>query len=193
MRLQSALASRARLCRVLVLVAALCGCTSNLQRGVGGPFAPGVAGPSNIDGLVIGHRMLAAGEYDLALRAYHRAAAQQGLNVDTMSAIGSANLKLGRLGQAENWLRRATDADPTFAPAWNNLGVVLMERGQTAEAAAVFERAFAADNGSSDEIRDNLRLALSNLDDSGDTVAQENRTFQLIRRGAGDVVLVSDL
>lgn len=181
----------------LVLAAAFAllaaGCTGNLQRMGNGPFAPGVAGPSNIDGLIVGHRLLAAGEYDLALRAYHRAAAQQGLNVDTMSAIGSANLRLGRLGQAENWLRRATDADPAFAPAWNNLGVVLMERGQIAQAAAVFERAFAADNGNSDEIRDNLRLALSNLNDSGDNTPQDQQTFNLIRRGSGDFVLMSDL
>lgn len=169
------------------------GCTGNLQRISNGPFAPGVAGPSNIDGLIVGHRLLAAGEYDLALRAYHRAAAQQGLNVDTMSAIGSANLRLGRLGQAENWLRRATDADPSFAPAWNNLGVVLMERGQIAQAAAMFERAFAADNGNSDEIRDNLRLALSNLNDSSDNSVQDQQTFNLIRRGSGDFVLMSDL
>ena len=31
-----------------------------------------------------------AGEYELALQAYNRAAAQQGINVDTLSAIGSA-------------------------------------------------------------------------------------------------------
>ena len=83
-------------------------------------FAPGVSGSSDIDGLEIGHRLMAAGEYDLALRAYTRAAGQQGLNVDTLSALGSANLKLGRLGQAETLLRRAVDEDPTFAAAWNN-------------------------------------------------------------------------
>jgi len=56
----------------------------------------------------------ATGEYELALKAYTRAAAQQGLNVDTISALGSANLKLGRLGQAERWLRRATEEAPDF-------------------------------------------------------------------------------
>ncbi|MFB1024257.1 MAG: tetratricopeptide repeat protein, partial [Octadecabacter sp.] len=87
-------------------------------------FAPGVSGSSDIDGLEIGHRLMAAGEYDLALLAYTRAAGQQGLNVDTLSALGSANLKLGRLGQAETLLRRAVDEDPAFAAAWNNLGVI---------------------------------------------------------------------
>lgn len=154
-------------------------------------FAPGVAGSSEIDGLEIGHRLMAAGEYDLALRAYTRAAGQQGLNVDTLSALGSANLKLGRLGQAETLLRRAVDEDPGFAAAWNNLGVILMERGKIPEAAQVFRRAFATDDGNSDEIRDNLRLALANFNDLGDTPRQENAPFQLVRRGTGDFILLS--
>jgi len=156
-------------------------------------FAPGVAGASDIDGLIVGHRLMAAGEYDLALQAYLRAAGQQGLNVDTLSALGSANLKLGRLGQAEELLRRAVDEDPAFAAAWNNLGVILMERGKTAEAAQVFRRAFATDNGNSDEIRDNLRLALAKLENPSNTSAQENEPFQLVRRGTGDFVLLSTL
>ncbi len=172
----------------------LAACTSGgLNRSSDGVFAPGVAGQSDVDGLLVGHRLLAAGEYELALKAYNRAASQQGLNVDTMSAIGSVNLKLGRLGQSERWLRRAVAEDPTFPPAWNNLGVVLMERGKISEASVVFRRAFAADNGNSDEIRDNLRLALAKLDNSSDTAIQENQNFNLIRRGVGDFMLISDL
>jgi Flp pilus assembly protein TadD len=97
------------------------------------------------------------------------------------------------LGQAERWLRRAVEEDPTFPPAWNNLGVVLMERDQIGEASEAFRRAFAADNGNSDEIRDNLRLALAKLDDPSDTQDQENQNFSLIRRGVGDFLLLSDL
>ena len=144
-------------------------------------------------GLQVGHRLMDAGEFELALKAYNRAAAQQGLNVDTMSAIGSANLNLGRLGQAERWLRRAVEEDPSFPPAWNNLGVILMEKGQIGEASEVFRRAFAADSGNSDEIRDNLRLALAKLENPSNNGDQENQNFNLIRRGAGDFVLMSDL
>ena len=35
--------------------------------------APGVAGVSDVDGLIVGHRLMAAGEYELALKAYTRA------------------------------------------------------------------------------------------------------------------------
>lgn len=174
---------------VLILAA----CSSGGLSRSDGVFAPGVAGDSNVDGLIVGHRLMAAKEYELALKAYLRAASQQGLNVDTLSAIGSANLKLGRLGQAERILRQATEEDANFPPAWNNLGVVLMERGNVAEASEVFRRAFAADNGNSDEIRDNLRLALANLANPDDTTLQGNQNYNLIRRGRGNFELLSAL
>ena len=68
-----------------------------------------------------------------------------------------------------------------------------MEKGQIGEASEVFRRAFAADSGNSDEIRDNLRLALAKLENPSDNGDQENQNFNLIRRGAGDFVLMSDL
>ena len=174
-------------------LAFLAACSSGGLGESDGVFAPGVAGRSNIDGLIVGHRLMAANEYELALKAYIRAAAQQGLNVDTLSAIGSANLALGRLGQAEELLRRAAREDPSFPPAWNNLGVILMEQGNVAEASEVFRRAYAADNGNSDEIRDNLRLALANLANSDDNVLQGNQNYNLIRRGRGDFELLAAL
>jgi Flp pilus assembly protein TadD len=154
-------------------------------------FAPGVAGASDIDGLLVGHRLMAAGEFELALKAYTRAAAQQGLNVDTLSALGSANLRLGRLGQAETLLRRATREAPDFPAAWNNLGVILMEKGNIAEASEVFRRAFATDNGNSEQIRENLRLALAKLNNPANNGPQQNQEFQLVRRGTGDFVLLT--
>ncbi|HKL69851.1 MAG TPA: tetratricopeptide repeat protein [Salibaculum sp.] len=153
-------------------------------------YAPGVAGEPDVDGLIVGHRLMAAGEFELALQAYTRAAGRQGLNVDTLSALGSANLRLGRLGQAEDLLRRAVEADATFVPAWNNLGVILMERGKIAEAAQVFRRAYATDNGDSDRIRDNLSLALAKLGNPGYSDAEENEEFRLVRRGTGDYLLL---
>ena len=155
-------------------------------------FAPGVAGESDIDGLLVGHRLMKAGEYQLALRAYTRAAAQQGLNVDTLSALGSANLRLGRLGQAERLLRRATDEEPNFPAAWNNLGVILMEKGEYSEAAEVFRRAFATDNGNSDQIRENLRISLALIEDPFYDTSQ-NQDVKLVRRGTGDYVILTAL
>ncbi len=111
-----------------------------------------------------------------------------------LSAIGSANLKLGRLNQAEKVLRRALEEDASFVPAINNLGVVLMEQGRFGEARAMFQKAYALDSGSSDEIRDNLRLAIARSENSvyDEAVeADEEPMFNLVRRGDGDFVLLS--
>jgi len=134
---------------------------------------------------------MAAGEYELALKAYYRAAGKQGMNSDIYSALGSANLKLGRLGQAEKLLRKAVETDQTFAPAWNNLGVVLMEKGDLAEARQVFRTAYALDSGESDSIRDNLRLAIAKTKDSTYSEPDNNDNFSLVRRGGGSYLLLS--
>ncbi len=167
------------------------GGTAGLGNRGGGPYAPDAMPRrgESVDGLIVGHRLMAAGEYELALNAYTRSALDHGITVDVLSAIGSANLKLGRLGQAEQYLRQATDKDAAFAPAWNNLGVVLMETGQTAEAARVFRIAYGVDGGKSASIKENLTLALAKLDDLAYDAA-DDATFDLIRRGQGDYLLL---
>lgn len=156
-----------------------------------GPLPPGTPTVSEaVDGLEVGHRLMAAGEYELALRAYLRGASQQGATVDVLSALGSANLKLGRLGQAEQLLRRAIEADERFVPAWNNLGVVLMETNRAGEARRVFQTAFALDSGQSVEIRENLRLAIAKTEDPG-YVEENDNNLRLVRRGQGRFLLLS--
>ncbi|MDP3961944.1 MAG: tetratricopeptide repeat protein [Pseudorhodobacter sp.] len=148
---------------------------------------------TGVDGLLVGHRLMAAGEYELALKAYLRAAGEQGMNVDILSALGSGNLHLGRLGQAEQLLRNAVELDPTFVPALNNLGVVLMERGKISEARVVFQQAFALDSGATDSIRENLRLAIALSEDTGYIAPEATNNFSLVRRGQGEYVLLSAL
>ena len=158
----------------------------------GGPYAPD-ARPlrgESVDGLIVGHRLMEAGEYELALQAYTRSAVENGITVDVLSALGSANLKLGRLGQAEDLLRQATDMDAGFAPAWNNLGVILMETGKTAEAARVFRIAYGVDGGRSASIKENLTKALAKLEDITYD-AEDDATFELMRRGYGDYQLLT--
>ncbi len=113
------------------------------------------------------------------------------MNSDIYSALGSANLKLGRLGQAEKLLRKAVESDQKFAPAWNNLGVVLMEKGNLAEARQVFRTAYALDSGESDSIRDDLRLAIAKNEDSTYSEPDNNDNFSLVRRGGGKYLLLS--
>ena len=146
-----------------------------------------------VDGLLVGHRLMEAGEFDLALRAYLRAAGEQGMTADVLSALGSVNLRLGRLGQSETLLRQAIKADPNSVTAHNNLGVVLMERGKLGEARAIFQQAFALDSGSSDSIRENLRLAIARSTAAVYDEEAQSHDFTLVRRDQGQYVLLSQL
>ncbi|MFH1278295.1 MAG: tetratricopeptide repeat protein [Candidatus Eisenbacteria bacterium] len=57
---------------------------------------------------------------------------------------------LGRTEEAEAMYREATEASPGFPSAWNNLGGILLGKGDRAGAAAAFDRAIEAD---SDHVR----------------------------------------
>ncbi len=179
---------------LVVATLALAACTG--PRPLAGDLAglappPGTAAVREaVDGLEVGHRLMGAGEYELALRAYLRGASEQGATVDVLSALGSANLRLGRLQQAELLLRRAIEADESFVPAWNNLGVVLMETGRPGEARRVFQTAFALDRGRSDDIRENLRRAIEKTENPVYDLGNENN-LRLVRRGQGRYLLLS--
>lgn len=175
---------------IVALVLAACGPNAGVTRNQ--PFGVDARGDA-VDGLIVGHRLMEAGEYELALKAYYRAAGEIGVNVDSLSAIGSANLALGRLGQAEQILRRATEQDPSFVPALNNLGVVLMEQGKTGEARVVFQQAFALDSGETDSIRENLKVAIAQSEASVYDPNQEEGGFRLVRQEKGKYVLLTQL
>lgn len=173
---------------VLAGAVAACG-PDRIDTAETGPWAPGVDHRGQaVDGVEVGHRLIEAGQYELALEAFTRAALEDGMTAEVLSGLGTANLGLGRLGQAEDLLRRAVAADETWPEAWNNLGVVLMERGKTGEAQQVFRTAYALDDGESDSIRENLRLALakSEIPDNNDA---QNNDYKLVRRGGSDFLI----
>jgi Tfp pilus assembly protein PilF len=181
---------------LLVLVPlALTGCSPSGNVTRNAPYGIDRNGEA-VDGLTVGHRLMEAKEYELALKAYYRAAGEDGVTVDTLSAIGSANLALGRLGQAEKVLRRALEEDATFVPAMNNLGVVLMEQGNYGEARVMFQRAFAQDSGQTDSIAENLKLAIAESEASvydGVQEQEESGGFRLVRQEKGKYVLLTEL
>ncbi len=152
------------------------------------PFAPGIDRRADaVSGVEVGHRLIAAGQYELALDAFTRAALADGMNAEILLGLGSANLGLGRLGQAETLLRRATKEQAEWPELWNNLGVVLMERGKSEEAMQVFRKAYALDNGKSDSIRDNLRVAIAKTENNGNLDAEND--YKLVRRGSSDFLI----
>ncbi|MCA0870909.1 tetratricopeptide repeat protein [Seohaeicola saemankumensis] len=176
------------LATVALATVASCG-PKPISADKGGPYAPGVDLKKDaVDGVEVAHRLMAADQYELALEAFTRAALDQGMTPEIMVGVGSAYLGLGRMGQAETMLRRAVEVAPDWPEAWNNLGVVLMERGKTGEAQQIFRKAYALDNGESDSIRENLRLALAKSENV-DNNAVQNEDYKLVRRGSGDYLI----
>jgi len=158
-------------------------------------MAPGVdlaaldaeKGASNIE---VGHRLIAAGEYELAIRSFNRAALERGtLDAEILSGLGTANLGLGRLGEAEKLLERAVEQDDAQPVDYNNYAVLLMEKGRTGEAIAYFRRGFALSNGENIAIRDNLRLALAKSENSVTQEPEKQSDYKLVRRGNSDFVI----
>ena len=172
----------------------LVGCVPASEVSRNKPYGVDASG-KGVDGMTVGHRLMEAGEHELALKAYLRGAGESGINADVLSAIGSANLALGRLGQSEQVLERALELDPNFVPALNNLGVVMMEQGKTGEARVYFQKAFALDSGQTDSIRENLMLAIAQSEANVYDPDQEQQDggFRLVRQEKGKFVLLSDL
>lgn len=166
---------------LLPLVLAACAPDARLAGFTGQPPEQGADAP---DPLIVAQNLADAGEHELALRAYLRAALDQGMTGDVLTGMGASNLALARLGQAEDQLRRATDVDPMNVAAWNNLGVLLIERGQPGPARGVFEHALALPGGDRAAIRTNLELALARSRNSA-TLTPEAGDFVLIRQGGG--------
>lgn len=150
-------------CAVAGLFVSGCASVQQPTTDIPGPaqLPPGVDTESGIgvSGMIVGQRLMEAGEYDAAIDAFNRAAVEEGVTPQIMVALGSANLELGRLGASEELFRRAITMDDETPAAWNNLGVVMMEQNDPSRALQMFRRAYALDNGETDMIRDNLLMA----------------------------------
>ena len=103
----------------IAALAAMAACGPEPIAGAdGGPFPPGIDPKGRaVDGIEVGHRLMSAGQYELAMDAFTRAALDHGMTPEILTSLGSANLGLGRLGQAEKMLRRAVSEAPDWAEA----------------------------------------------------------------------------
>ncbi|MQY43090.1 tetratricopeptide repeat protein [Epibacterium sp. SM1969] len=175
----------------IAITLGLTGCgASGFDEHTDSPWAPGIDFRKEAaDPLAAGHRLMAAGQYQLAYESFTRAAVDEGLSAEILSSLGSANLGLGRLGQAEELLRLSVEQEPNWPESLNNLGVILLERQKTAEAAQYLRRAVALDNGESDAIRENLRKALAKLDADQHNEPEEQQPYKLVQRGGGSYLL----
>ena len=132
---------------------------------------------------------MAAGEYDLALEAFSRAALTHGMSTRMCWPVWAPQIwGLAAWARPKTCCEKHSKLDEESPEIWNNLGVVLIEQGKNAEAEQFFRRAYALDNGESDSIRDNLRLALAKLENSDYGEAQE-QDYKVVRRGSGEFVI----
>ncbi len=189
--------SAVRLATAIILLTGLAACdtTGGQSLPPDQVMAPGIdlraeANNEGVDDVEVGHRLIAAGEYELAIKAFNRAALDRGeLDAEILSGLGTANLAMGRFGQAEPLLKRAVEEDDAEPVDFNNYGVLLMEQGKTRQAVRYFQRAFALSNGENIAIRDNLRLALAKSENSATTEVQKSSEYKLVRRGKSDFVI----
>ena len=107
-----------------------------------------------------GRLQLALGDNERASRAFTFVTIKRPDDALAQGYLGESLYRLGRLRQAEAPLRRAVEIDPTLVPAWNNLGLVLLDTGRSREAVRVLRRAYALDSGQTDAIRMNLARAM---------------------------------
>jgi Flp pilus assembly protein TadD len=96
-----------------------------------------------------------AGDFDAAGAIYDDLLAQHPDNPSAMRGMGILCVQQGRFEEAENWLRRATEADPDEARGWNDLGEALRLLGRGEEAVTTYRHAL--------KLQPNLVEAMNNL------------------------------
>lgn len=171
----------------LVLAACAPGTTTRLENVDHAPPGAVQGAAPIVDYKIVADRLLAAGEAEMALQSYTRAAGKEGLTPDILVSLSTANIRLGRLNQAEQQLKSVLKDDPEHIGALNNYGVILMEQEKYGEASRTFRKAFALDSGETPEIRENLRVALAKMEKTPYNVEQS--AYTLVSRGNGVVSL----
>lgn len=85
------------------------------------------------------------GNFSYARATYERVLAIAPGDVDSMNNLALLMLASREYDGAERLLRRAVSLAPRNAGVWSNLGTVLRERGQSADAIAAFQHALSID------------------------------------------------
>ena len=164
------------LCRFLVLLA-LCGGLSGCAFFAGGESrddAGGVRPMIAVGGTRIevadpvenGRALLLTGQYGLAVNALSRVVDDQPQNVRALTLLAEAYGRLRRFDLADRYHSEALALDPNAVVTLNNWGYSYLERGDTARAIGLLERAKAI-KGDQPVVQANLQLAI------GDTAAAE--------------------
>ena len=175
-------------CAVPLLVAG-CGAESGGLSALQAP--PKVEAATQQTYIGLGKRYLAEREPELALRAFQRSIAVEGLSAEAMIGAGIAARHQGLLHEARRYMEQAVLLEPDSAVAQLNLGVVLFQLKEYHGARNAFRSAFAVSSGASD-------AAVRNLNKTEEIIAEleKNPEFDpsishdVVRLGGGEFRLV---
>lgn len=134
--------------------------------------------PILVSHLQRGMQHLNAGDAKQAEAEFRLALQIDANNVQANYACALASFRLDRLGEAEQFLRRAITAQANFFPALNTLGVVLRAMGNDAEGVAALERALEI-KPDYVEAAFNLALAFADLNERPKAIALYRRVLML--------------
>ncbi len=109
--------------------------------------------------LLLGKRMLAAREPDLAMKAFLTSMSVDGVSAEAMTGAGVAAQQQGLLTSARRYFEQARRLAPDSVTANNNLGVVLYKLKEYYPARNAFRQALALSGGKSEMAERNLNRA----------------------------------
>jgi Tfp pilus assembly protein PilF len=109
--------------------------------------------------LVLASVRAQAGDLHAAIDLYESARALLPTHIHVLVNLASAYRATGRLQEARRTLDAALQVDPRFAIAHNNLGNVLIDLGERADALRCYQRAAALDPGYCDPLAALARIA----------------------------------
>lgn len=133
----------------------------------------------------IGRRLLAAGEYETAIKAFMRSVRIEGVSAAAMTGAGVAAEQLGRVREARGYFEAAVELDPNSILARNNLGVALYKLGDYHNARAAFEAAFALSDGANEVAAQNLALVTHKIAAiEGEGPVHVDLGYEVVRTGS---------
>ncbi len=83
------------------------------------------------------------GQLEQAIELHEQVVAARPNEVRSLNSIAGLYGTLGRYREETAWAKKATEVDPSFAPAWVNLGTGHLALGEKPQAVAAYSRAVA--------------------------------------------------
>jgi Flp pilus assembly protein TadD len=100
---------------------------------------------------------LRAGKKTEAIAEYEKAAQLNPADLDSQANLATAYLETGHLPEAERVYKGISTIDPSFAAAYNGLGVIAIQKQDGVRARGYFEKAIQLDP---DQVEAQLNLGL---------------------------------